>query len=75
MPSFLEKRNSCPKDLPGVDFLFVDDGSDDNAWEILQSRGIPYVRHEINLGQGIACNTGILAAIRLGYDVLITMDG
>lgn len=75
LPSFLEKRKTCPKDLPGVDFLFVDDGSDDNAWEILQSRGIPYVRHEINLGQGIACNTGMLAAIRLGYDVVITMDG
>ncbi len=75
MPAFLEKRKGCPKELPGVDLLFVDDGSDDDTREILESHGIPYVRHEVNLGQGIACNTGMLAAIRLGYDVVITMDG
>jgi len=75
LPSLLERQKAFLEDIPGVDFLFVDDGSNDNACAILESRGVPYIRHEINLGQGIACNTGMLAAIRMGYDVVITMDG
>lgn len=59
----------------GVDILVVDDGSSDGTGRIL--RDLPAaitVTHPINLGYGAAVQTGMLYAVREGYDFLALMD-
>jgi glycosyltransferase involved in cell wall biosynthesis len=59
----------------GVDILVVNDGSSDGTGRIL--RDLPAavtVTHPINLGYGAAVQTGMLYAVREGYDFLALMD-
>jgi glycosyltransferase involved in cell wall biosynthesis len=75
LPDLLERERRFLASGERIDVLYVDDGSEDATPAILRAAGAFCVRHDINLGQGIACNTGMLAAINLGYDVVVTMDG
>ena len=43
----------------GFSVIIIDDGSTDNTWEVLSDLDIFYVRHDINLGQGAALQTGM----------------
>ncbi|WKZ29598.1 MAG: glycosyltransferase family 2 protein [Patescibacteria group bacterium] len=54
--------------------LVVDDGSGDRTGEIAASAGATVVRHAINRGLGGALSTGIEGALRLGADLIVTMD-
>lgn len=54
--------------------LVVDDGSDDRTSEVATSAGALVVRHAINRGLGGALGTGIEGALRLGADMIVTMD-
>lgn len=54
--------------------LVVDDGSDDRTSEVAASAGAVVVRHAINRGLGGALGTGIEGALRLGADMIVTMD-
>jgi glycosyltransferase involved in cell wall biosynthesis len=59
----------------GVDILVVNDGSSDGTGRVLAE--IPAaitVTHPINLGYGAAVQTGMLYAVREGYDFLALMD-
>lgn len=56
--------------------IVVDDGSKDTTWETAAAcKGVLPLRHKINRGKGAATKTGILAANRLGADIVVTMDG
>jgi glycosyltransferase involved in cell wall biosynthesis len=57
-----------------ADLLVIDDGSVDDTRKISKEMGVDIVSHTLNLGLGAALQTGILAAKRRGYDVLITFD-
>jgi glycosyltransferase involved in cell wall biosynthesis len=59
---------------PGVDLLIVDDGSRDGTSALARSRGVPVVRHSVNLGVGGALQTGFRWAIEHGYDVGVQLD-
>ena len=54
--------------------LVVDDGSTDRTSEIAASAGAIVVRHAVNRGLGGALGTGIEGALRLGADLIATMD-
>ncbi len=54
--------------------LVVDDGSDDRTAEIAAVAGATVVRHAVNRGLGGALGTGIEGALRLGADMIVTMD-
>lgn len=64
-------------DVDGVEIIFIDDGSDDNTWEVLQSlaAGHPGVvrafRQRRNFGKAAALEVGFEAATG---DVVFTMD-
>ncbi len=56
--------------------VVVDDGSlDETSCVIHDSAAVTVLRHKINRGKGAAIKTGIAAAILLGADIVVTMDG
>lgn len=58
----------------GVDILVVNDGSTDGTGSILEGLPAAVVTHPVNLGYGAAVQTGMLYAVRGGYDFLALMD-
>ena len=56
--------------------VVVDDGSRDGTFAAASAAGGAWVlRHKINRGKGAATKTGIVAANRLGADIVVTLDG
>lgn len=55
--------------------VVVDDCSTDRTPQIIQKLGIKYALHGKNKGTGAATRIGILMALRLGADVVVTLDG
>jgi glycosyltransferase involved in cell wall biosynthesis len=83
LPAFNEAASiagvldGIPKSLPGVeaiDRIVVDDGSTDATAAIAQSHGAIVVRHAENRGTGSAFVSGVQTALRMGVDVIVTMD-
>ncbi len=67
-----------PRQVPGcdvVEWLVVDDGSDDDTAEVARSLGVDcVVRHPVNRGLAAAFMTGLDAAIARGADVIVNTD-
>ncbi len=55
--------------------IAVDDGSSDETSRAAQAEGAIVLRHSLNRGKGAATRTGIEAAIKLGADIVVTVDG
>ncbi len=54
--------------------VVVDDGSQDDTYNLALQHGVWVLRHLINCGQGAALQTGIDFALRQGADVVVTFD-
>jgi glycosyltransferase involved in cell wall biosynthesis len=59
---------------PGTDLLVVDDGSRDGTTRVGRERGVPVIRHAINLGVGAALQTGFRYAVEHDYAVTVQLD-
>jgi glycosyltransferase involved in cell wall biosynthesis len=59
----------------GLDIVVVDDGSVDRTAHVLSCLPVQTLTHPINLGYGAAVQTGMIHAVRKGYDFLVLMDG
>lgn len=59
----------------GADVLIINDGSKDETEEAARSLGAPVISHPFNLGIGGSVQTGLLYALRNGYDYAIQFDG
>lgn len=57
------------------DIIIVDDGSQDDTFELAKTTGVTVLKHRLNRGKGAATKTGIEAAKILGADIIVTMDG
>jgi len=57
-----------------LDVLVVDDGSRDETGRVCRERGVPVVRHAVNLGVGAALQTGFRYALSRGYDIGVQFD-
>lgn len=56
--------------------IVVDDGSRDATFETAGAvDAVIALRHKLNRGKGAATKTGIVAANKLGADIIVTMDG
>jgi glycosyltransferase involved in cell wall biosynthesis len=56
--------------------VVVDDGSNDDTYErVMICEGVIILKHKINRGKGAATKTGIVAANKLGAEIIVTMDG
>ena len=56
------------------DVIVVDDGSTDSTAEIAIMSGAHLIRHEKNMGKGMALRSGFLHAIGNGYEAVLTLD-
>lgn len=54
--------------------VVVDDGSEDNTYEIAKRKKVFVLQHYINRGQGAALKTGIDFAIKEKADIIVTFD-
>lgn len=54
--------------------IVVDDGSKDRTADIARKAGAEVIIHEKNTGKGGALRTGFTAAVKMGADVIVTMD-
>ncbi|MBF0384952.1 MAG: glycosyltransferase family 2 protein [Candidatus Omnitrophica bacterium] len=73
----IERFLKCPF-AEKVDYLIVDDCSDDGTTEMIKSyasRGVKTIRHEKRSGVGFAIKTAIKYAKEKGYEVLVIMAG
>ncbi|MFN7160821.1 MAG: glycosyltransferase family 2 protein [Candidatus Gracilibacteria bacterium] len=80
IPMFNEARNIIPvvencRRAGFAHLLIVDDGSYDNTRALAEKCGVEIISHIINRGQGAAVQTGILAALERGAEIIVTMDG
>ena len=58
-----------------VDFLFINDGSDDGSEKILTDNSVKYISLINNLGIGGAVQCGYIFAEKYGYDYIVQIDG
>ena len=62
--------------LKHVDKVFViDDGSNDATARVAQEAGAGVISHPRSRGAGAATRTGFEAAIKMGADIVVTLDG
>ena len=55
--------------------IVVDDGSTDATGSCLSGLDVVLIRHDLNLGKGAALWRGMQAALELGADAIVTLDG
>jgi hypothetical protein len=71
LPSTLDELRALAS---GYDVLVVDDGSHDGTSRIARERGVPAVRHAVNLGVGGSLQTGFRYAVERGYEAGVQLD-
>ncbi len=68
-----------PREVPGferVEWMVINDGSDDDTAKIAQAQGVDHIiSHHHNKGLARAFMTGLSACVRLGADVIVNTDG
>ena len=78
MPAYMEEQrigDVVRRSLEHVnDIIVIDDGSTDRTGAEAAAAGATVIRHERNLGKGVALNTGFKYAREHHFDYLITMD-
>jgi len=70
--------NSIPKTIAGIDtieVLVVNDGSQDKSVEVAKKLNAHVLSHKINKGLGQTFRDGIEAALNLGADIIVNIDG
>ena len=60
---------------PGLDILIVNDASWDATLSIAKELGVKVANLPVNLGIGGAVQTGFKIAKRMGYDIVVQIDG
>ncbi|OWK27162.1 MAG: hypothetical protein US76_01110 [Parcubacteria group bacterium GW2011_GWA2_38_13b] len=84
IPALNEERTimsvikKIPKQIPpfeAVEILVVDDGSSDQTAVLAREAGAKVIKHQRNKGVGVAFRTGTAAALEMGADAAVNMDG
>lgn len=73
--NILNTVNELTSECPDVDYIIVNDCSQDDTKRICESHGFNYISLPINLGIGGGMQTGYKYAAEHGYDVAIQFDG
>jgi len=60
---------------PLVDeIVIVDDGSNDQTYQLAEQQGVTVLKHLINRGQGAALQTGNQYALKKGGEIIVHFD-
>jgi len=73
-PFIRELYQKITRYFPPRNILFVNDGSTDKSYEILEDLDCHTITFETNRGKGAALRAGFAFAVDRGYDAVITMD-
>ncbi len=73
--NILKTCNKIKEFSSEIDFIVINDGSNDNTEKILQENNIKHITLIENLGIGGAVQTGYKYACENGYDIAIQFDG
>lgn len=69
---------ALPREVPGfvqVQWLIIDDGSDDRTATVAREHGVDHiVKHPSNKGLAVTFMSGLNACLRLGADVIVNLD-
>ena len=67
-----------PRSIPGIDvieWLVIDDGSQDRTVEVARELGVQHiVHHPVNKGLAAAFQSGLNAGLQLGADIIVNTD-
>lgn len=75
LPVTLSKLPRKLDNIDKVEWLVIDDGSDDNTYLTAKENGVDHiVRHVKNLGLARAFASGIEESVRLGADIIVNTD-
>jgi hypothetical protein len=72
IPFVIDELRTC---RPDVDVLVIDDGSTDGTGACLRVLGVRSLEFPERLGVGSAMRAGLRYAARLGYDIVVRIDG
>ena len=72
--TIVELVNRISDYLPQTEIIVVDDGSQDQTYNLSKKTKAVVLKHQRNKGKGEALKTGFNYAIEKGYDHLITLD-
>ncbi len=81
IPSFNEQGrigsvvDSVRREMPGCDVAVINDDSSDATGREACAAGARVLPHPINLGYGVALETGYRRALSGAYDIVVQMDG
>lgn len=73
--SILEVVSKLKEDCPEVDYVVINDCSEDLTVSVLKENRLNYINLPINLGIGGCIQTGYQYALLRGYDIAIQIDG
>lgn len=62
------------KEVPGIAVCVIDDGSTDSTRIRAQESGAIVISHPLNMGIGVAVQTGFMYAVRHEYDIAVQVD-
>ena len=68
------KETLSPLIASGYSLVIVDDGSQDDTWEILKQLPIHALRHPVNRGQGAALQTAMAYALKQDAEIIVHFD-
>lgn len=81
IPAYNEQDNiinviqDIMNDASSYDYIIINDGSTDHTKKILQENKFNYINMPVNMGIGVAVQTGYKYAYEKGYDIVIQFDG
>ena len=58
-----------------TNIIVVDDGSTDETLKICRSLGVKVIRNSRRMGKGVALKRGIIEAMKLSPEIIVTLDG
>jgi glycosyltransferase involved in cell wall biosynthesis len=67
--------NELRATIPEAALLVVDDGSTDGTWRLAEAMGVRWLRLHERVGVGGAVRAGLRYAERLGYRLVVRVDG